>query len=406
MITCVLVSAEESFQRQVKSLMRKPESSASLALELAQSASTLSREQVSHILAEEPQLIFVDLGDSTTGLRVLEALSQEAPDVPLIVAGPVLPADALLKVIRAGGTEYLPRPLHPDDTTSAFQRVRRRLGTIRLETPVKRGELTTVFSPKGGVGVTTVSVNLALALRQLTGKEVLLVDLSPSLGTAALTMGLQPRYSYLDVIQNFHRIDDELFQSFLDVHESGVHVLASPPRVEDQNGPSADDVLGVFRHCRRHFAHVVVDGGHSLTSAVDTAFMESEHRLLVATPELPTLRNLKRALETVGGPVSNGKPPVRLVLNQFAEGVGMALQDVEQGLGLGVHAVIQRDAGLATESINLGRPAVLAGRSEFRKAVQGLAKEIAGPDQVVAERQGLLKTLMRPFRPNAAAAAL
>ena len=118
-----------------------------------------------------------------------------------------------------------------------------------------------VFSPKGGSGSTTLAVNLGVTLHQLTGKRTLLLDLAPMLGTAALSLGLQPRYSYLDVIQNFHRMDEELFQSFLEVHESGIQVLSSPPRLEDAAGPSMDEVMGLIRFCRRHFSHVIVDAG-------------------------------------------------------------------------------------------------------------------------------------------------
>jgi len=398
MIHCALISADEGFQRQVMGLVRASDGIAKLVVELNECASDLPRGHVAHLLDANPQLAFVDLGDSSAGLRVIELLSQEAPEVAIIAVGPSVSADALLQVIRAGASEYLPRPFSAEDVSAAFHRVRRRLGTIAPEEATGRGNITTVFSPKGGVGVTMVAVNLSLALQRLTEKSTILVDLVPSLGTAALTMGLQPRYSYLDVIQNFHRIDQELFKSFLEVHESGVHVLASPSRSEDQNGPSPDSVMGVLRLCRRHFGHVVVDAGNSLTNAVDTALMESDRRIFVTTPELPTLRNVKRALEVVGDHGSNGKSNPRLVLNQYAEGVGLSPQDVENALGLAVHTVIQRDDSL-TESINLGSPAVLDGRSRFARSILGLGRDIAGPEQLVRVRDGFLKTLLKPFRP-------
>jgi pilus assembly protein CpaE len=399
MINCALITADEGLQRQVMSLVKASGGTAKLVVELHECASDLPKGHVAHVLDANPQLVFVDLGDSPAGLRVIELLSQEAPEVAIIAAGPSISADALLRVIRAGASEYLPRPFSAEDVSEAFQRVRRRLGTITPDEATGRGKVTTVFSPKGGVGVSMVAVNLSLALRRLTEKSTILVDFVPSLGTAALTMGLQPRYSYLDVIQNFHRIDQELFKSFLEVHESGVHVLASPPRSEDQNGPSADSVMGVLRLCRRHFGHVVVDAGHSLTSAVDTAFIESDRRIFVTTPELPTLRNVKRALEVLGNDGTNGKSKARLVLNQHAEGVGLTARDVEDALGLSIDTIIERDDSL-TENINLGSPAVLDGRSKFARSIMGLGRDIAGPEQLVPVREGLLKTLLKPFRPS------
>jgi pilus assembly protein CpaE len=399
MIHCALISADESLQRQVTGLVRASGGTAKLVVELTECASDLPKGHVSHVLDASPQLVFVDLGDSSAGLRVIELLSQEAPETAIIAAGPSVSADDLLRVIRAGATEYLPRPFSAGEVSDAFQRVRRRLGTIAPDEGTGRGKVTTVFSPKGGAGVTMLAVNLSVALQQLTEKSTLLVDFTPSLGTAALTMGLQPRYSYLDVIQNFHRIDQELFKSFLEVHESGVHVLASPPRSEDQNGPSADSVMGVLRLCRRHFGHTVVDAGHSLTNAVDTALMEADRRIVVTTPELPTLRNVKRALEVFGDHGTNGKSKPYLVLNQYWEGVGLSPEDVEGALGLSVATVIERDDSLP-ENINLGSPALLNGRSRYARSIIGIGRDIAGPEQLLPIRDGFLKTLLKPFRPS------
>lgn len=403
MINCALITDDESFRRQVRGLMQDSETSVRLVVELSESASQLSRDRVADILAAEPDLVFVDLGESIMGIRVLEVLSQEAPEVLIIAAGPSLPAESLLSVIRAGAAEYLPRPFLLEDTAQAFRRVRRRLGSSRQEESASRGQIITLFSPKGGTGVTTLAVNLAVSLHETTRESTIILDLATALGTAALTLGLQPRYSYLDVIQNFHRMDEELFQSFLEIHDSGVRVLASPPRSEDPTGPSMDQVMGLVRFCRRHFAHVVVDGGHVLTDAAEVALMEADHRFWVATPEIPTLRNLKRTLERVGDHPSNGQGPPRVILNQYTEGLGVTPQEVASGLGLEVDAVIEREATLIAESINVGRPAVTMGKSSYARSIAGLTEKVAGPVGAPL-RRGFLETLLRPFRSNGTAA--
>ena len=407
MIDCALLTDDETLRRHVMGLVQRPDSVDRLVFEAHESASRMHRERVADVLAANPRLVFVDLGDSVMGVRVLELLSREAPDLALIAAGPSLPADELLKVVRAGASEYLPRPFVAEDTAQAFQRVRRRLeGSRPTAEAGKPGKVTTLFSPKGGVGVTTLAVNLAVTLHDITEESTVLVDLAPALGTAALAMGLQPRYSYLDVVQNFHRLDDELFKSFLEVHETGVRVLASPPRAESPGGPTMDEVMGLLRLCRHHFRNVVVDAGHTLTDAAEVALREADHRLWVSTPELPTLRNLKRTLELVGDPVGgNGRKPARLILNQFADGLGLSVEEVTNGLGLEVDLVIDRDPALIPESINLGRPAVLLRKSAFQKAVDDLATRIAGPSKVIVRPKGLLHSILRPFRSTSPAAA-
>lgn len=400
MIDCALLTDDETLRRHVMGLVQRPDSADRLVFEAHESASRMPREGVEDLLAAKPRLVFVDLGDSVTGVRVIELLSREAPDLALIAAGPSLPADELLKVVRAGASEYLPRPFVAEETAQAFQRVRRRLEGARPTGADKDpGDVTVLFSPKGGVGVTTLAVNLAVTLHDMTQESTVLVDLAPALGTAALAMGLQPRYSYLDVIQNFHRLDDELFRSFLEMHESGVRVLASPPRAENPTGATADEVSSVLRLCRNHFSNVVVDAGHTLTQGVELAMREADHRLWVSTPELPTLRNLKRTLELIGDPVlENGRAPARLILNQYADGLGLSVDEVKTGLGLEVDLIIDRDPSLIPESINLGRPAVLMRRSGFQRAVNDLATRVAGPKKVIIQRKGLLNSILRPFR--------
>lgn len=407
MIKCALITDDEHLRRLVNGLLRGPDSAAKLAFEASESASRFPREQVADVLSADPQVAFIDLGDSLTGLRVLEVLSREAPDLLLVAAGPSLPADSLLKVMRSGASEYLPRPLTSEEVEGAFDRVRRRVNGVRTEEPGADGKLITLFSPKGGVGVTTLAVNLAIDLQGFTDEPTVLVDLAPSLGTAALTLGLQPRYSYLDVIQNFHRLDIELFRSFLQEHESGVQVLASPSRADDRAGPTMDEVMGLLRLCRRHFTFVVVDAGHALSNAADVALMEADHRLWVSTPELPTLRNLKRTLELVGEQhSSNGTRPDRVVLNQYAEGLGMSVEEVRQGLGLDVDLVIKRQSDLIAESINLGTPAVLMKRSSFSRSMEDLTALVAG-DSLKPEhrRGGLMSALLRPFRSSGSGAS-
>lgn len=404
MIDCALITDDEQLRLHVRNLVRRAESPDRLVLEVNENASRLSRDRVAEILAAKPGVAFVDLGDSATGLRVLELLSREAPDMKLIAAGASLSADALLQVMRAGASEYLPRPIEFEEVTQAFTRIRRRAGVHHGDEPADNGQVTTLFSPKGGVGVTTVAVNLAVVLREATQKRTILVDLAASLGTVALSMGLQSRYSYLDIIKNFHRMDDELFRSFLEVHESGVHVLASPAGVRATTHPSMDEIRSLLRFCRRQYENVVVDAGHTLTDAAEAALLEADHRLLVSTPELPTLRNLKRVLEVITDHKKNGKAPPRLVLNQYAEGLGVSVTEVERGLGLSVDTVIDRDADLISESINLGRPAVTVRRSSFDKAMTGLGRRVARPDTIVVQRAGLFQSLLKPFRPSVSGA--
>lgn len=398
MIHCALISSDDSFRRLVLGLTQAADSQLNLAVDIPKNAAEVPREALGRILGTEVRLVFVDLSRSMTGKRVLEALVEETPDIALVAAGPKLPAEALLGVIRAGASEYLPRPIGAEEFSTAVQRIQRRLSPPSAEDNAVRGSVTALFSPKGGTGVTTLATNLAIALREITEEEVLLVDLAPSLGTAALLLGLQPRYSCLDVVQNFHRIDRELLHSFLEVHDTGVRVLASPPLNDDAAAPSPDQLLGMLRLCRRHFPRIVIDAGNRLSGSAQAALSEADHRVMVATPELPTLRNLRRVLETLHD--QNGQAPPQLVLNQHDDGTGLSIKDIEDALGQRVAHTIDDDQTTVREAINLGKPPVLNGRSRFSKDLYELATDLAGPEHVVLRRDGLVSSVFRLFRPG------
>ena len=393
MLNCVLISSDESFRHSVLGIMRSPAAQCRLVLDLQASAEDMDRTNTGRIVQAQPKVAFLDLGKDPSGVKGIHALSQEAPDLALIVAGPELSADGLLAVIRAGATEYLPRPFSREDVQDAYRRVRRRARVTSTEAPAKPGRVSTVFSAKGGTGVTTVATNLAIALRRLTQKEVVLVDLAPSMGTAAVAMGIEPRYTFLDLIQNFHRVDEELFRSFLESHESGVKLLASPVAPGDSALPSSDDLHGLLRLCQKHFDYVVIDGGSTFSSQLMTILHESEDRLLVTTPELPALRNLKRAMDLFGR--TNGRVAPRLIINRYKQGLGLSSRDVEEGLGHTGSVILELDEVGILNSVNVGRPEVLSGKSPFAKALMDLGSELAGPDLISVPRKSLLGKLFK-----------
>ena len=398
MLDCALISADEGFRQNVLGLVRETENRAHLVIDLQTPGDTLGREDLKKVLAARAKVVFLDLGESPSGIGGIQVLSQEAPDLALVVAGPSLSAEGLLSVMRAGASEYLPRPFSSEETSEAFSRVRRRVRLVsKDESSQAPGRVITVFSSKGGTGVTTVATNLAIALRMLTNKAILLLDTAPALGTAPVAMGLQPKYSYLDVVQNFHRIDEELFRSFLDTHDSGVDLLASPSTLSGVGLPSPDDIHGLVSLCKLHSDYVVIDGGNSLTEHLLNFLQESDERILVVTPDLSSLRNLKQALLLYGR--MSGKAPPKVVLNQYRENLGLALADVEDGLGQSVSVVLEKDDVTILQSINLGRPEVQSGRSRFARNMMKLGSQLAGSDELAQPPKGLFRRFLRSSKP-------
>ena len=394
MLDCALISQDDSFRRQVTEWVGRAESNARLVLDLASSADRLPREAVGRVAESNARLVLVDLGETVTGLRVVRAVREESSDIVILVTGPSLPADALLDVMRAGASEYLPRPLSDDAVGEAFQRLRKRVSAPGAESDLQ-GRVTTVFSSKGGTGVTTVATNLAVMMARRTGARTLLLDLNPGFGTAEISLGLVPRYSYLDVMRSFHRMDTELFESFLEEHESDVAFL-SAPAVEEDESPDPGAVASLLRLCRRHFHNVIVDGGSRVHGLLIQALQESDDLLMVATPEIPTLRNLKRAQNHLAVRGVGGAIP-KVVLNHVREGTGVTDREVREVLGAPVFAAIERDDATVQQSVNVGSPVGDSGRSRFARGFARLGDSLLGTN---GHRRGGRLSFLKSLRPS------
>ncbi len=146
-----------------------------------------------------------------------------------------------------------------------MERLGARLGRPAAERPRQPGAAYSFISAKGGSGSTTVVINLAIVLHQLTGKKTLLVDLELQLGEVALLLGIQPRFNFVDMVQNFHRMDAALLASFIERHSSGVHVLSAPvPSGAGRRPSPSSRSAASCSFLRQHYDYVLIDTSKSL----------------------------------------------------------------------------------------------------------------------------------------------
>jgi len=220
---------------------------------------------------------------------------------------------------------------------------------------------------------------LAIVLHRLTGKKTLLVDLDLDLGETVLLLGVEPRFSLIDVARNFHRMDAGLLESFVERHESGIHLLSASDHADRAEVPAEDQIRTILHFVKQHYAYVVVDACTSLTPSALAAFAEADRILVVTTLDLPSLRNLQRCLplleRTAGKAV---RDRVRIVVNRYAGDDVIALGDVHRTLGMKVSWTLSNDYVAVSRSINAGQPVVLNGRSPYTRDLQALGADLVG----------------------------
>jgi pilus assembly protein CpaE len=377
-VRSALISTDVGMRETLQRVVAVEGHGLDLALELATPLGDITEEQVAELRRCDPQLVFLDFDqDPTTAISFARFLSEGSPQRHIIGAGPDLPAELLLEAMRAGVAEYLPKPLADEALQAALGRAARRLGWGSVTRDP--GRLFAVFSPKGGAGTTSVATNLAVVLRRQTGKRTLLLDLNLELGEVSILLGARPRFSFVDLIQNFHRIDAGLLGSYIEQHETGVDFLSAPYHPEPADTPGRDQIRGILQYLKRQYDYVVVDTPKSFSLDSVAAFEEAERIVLVTTVDVPSLRNLQRCLPLFDRVCGKDRERLRLVVNRYHPDNVISLEDVRRTVGLQVHRTLSNDYEGVSRSINAGTPIAGNGaKSRYVKDLQALGTDLVG----------------------------
>ncbi|MEX0427436.1 CpaE family protein [Nocardioides sp. DS6] len=316
------------------------------------------------------------LGDA---LVVCDALRTSHPTVSVVLVVDEVTTEALAAAMQAGARDVVPLD-EPKALTKAVERAYELFTALRGPSgAAHQGRVITVWSPKGGVGKTTVAVNLALALTEQGARRVCLVDLDLAFGDVAITMQLFPTHTIEHAIGAESSLDAELVDGLLTRHEGSLMVLAAPthPDVRERISPAL--VARMLRALRETFDYVVLDTSPSFDEQTLTALDATDDIVLVATLDVPTLKNVKVALETLD---LLGVAPDRrhLLLNRSDDEVGLGPERVESILGLTPVVKVASSIDVAA-STNTGVPIVTRNpRHPGSVALLQLASHLAGQD--------------------------
>ena len=238
----------------------------------------------------------------------------------------------------------------------------------------RRAFVTSVFSPKGGVGKSVVAVNLAAALARSSGEQVVVLDLDLQFGDVAVMLRLQPLHTFTDAISAGDLLDETLLRSFLARHDkSGVFVLSAPTSPSEADQVDAAAMVRVLDLLRDTFAHVVIDTPPHLSEVVLQAVAESDLITFVVAMDVPSVKNARLGLQAFSL-LQIPLTKVVLLLNRAGSKVHLAPQDIERVLEMKVDLSLPSDVAV-TQSVNQGVPVLLEyPRSPFSGQVAELAQ--------------------------------
>lgn len=349
-------------------------------------------------MALRPDVILMDINmPGMDGIAATEKIAQEVPNAAVIMMSVQGEADYLRRSMLAGAREFLVKPFSSDELTASIRQVWSREKDkqsryapaapgpdIRSNGSDEPALVTAVFSPKGGVGRTTVAVNLAVAAAQ-TGKRVALVDASFQFGDVGVLLNLNPRNkSIADLAAELKGEELESLDTFMVTHSSGVRVLLAPPSPEQAELINAAAVKQVLQKLRNEYDLIVVDCPSSFNEPTLAVLDEADLILTLLTLEITSVKNMRLFLE-VSEQLGYEADKIRLVLNRADSTLGIRVADVESSIGRKVDHTIVSDGRSVVYALNRGVPFFLSNReAQVSQDIQRLATAITGPAPTAA----------------------
>ena len=368
---------------------------------------------------ERPDVILMDINmPDMDGITATEIIANTVPESPIIMMSVQGEQDYLRRSMLAGAREFLVKPFSADELVNAIRHVheiekvkRARYAQVApaasAQAPsltsalgAQRGKIITFFSPKGGVGRTTIATNLAVALHQSTGKPVVLVDGSLPFGDIAVILNMSPKAKTIaDLVGAFDQVDAEVLESVLVPHSTGIKVLLAPPTPEAAELITGANIKRVLETLRESYSFVVVDTWPSFQEQVLTMLDVADVILTLMTLEITSLKNVRVFME-IAEKLGYDEHKVQLVANRNDSSGGIKASDVEASLARKIPHTIVSDARALVLAVNRGVPFVISHRdSQVAKDIFTLADRLSGagegagaaaaPPQKAAPKQGL-----------------
>src|SRR5690349_206796 len=367
-----IVSHDEEFKRQVAALLR----GCGVPVGIVE-------DRRAGVESAGPDIVVIDIrADASSGMAAIERLRAGHPTVALFaIAGSAEP-DLILQAMRAGANEFFAWSAGGAQTKieESFHSAVRRTATRHAAATAGARQpcVTNVFlGAKGGTGTTTVAVNCAVELARLTKRPTAIIDLKPSLGEVALFLGVRPRFTVLDAIENLHRLDREFLRELMARHKSELDILAGSEQFDRPNQQDSSAIEELLRVLSRLYDYIVIDAGNMINSCTVSALYAADTIFLVTNPDVPSIRNAQRLVDRVRQ-LGAGSERVKILLNRVSDQNLIAPKQIETALGYGIHHTFSSDYRTVSTALNSGVPITVANHSDLAGQFSNFTRQLLG----------------------------
>jgi len=372
-LTAQIVSYDDEFKRRVALLLR----AGGVPIGIVEGRSAEGGA---------PDVVVVDIrSDASSGMAAIERLRASSAAMAIFAIASTAEPDLILQAMRAGANEFFPWNVG-DGSTAGHATEESFHGAVRRSAARKEAAnagakapcvIYTFIGAKGGAGTTTVAVNCGVELARTTKRSTVVVDLKSCLGEVALFLGVRPRFTVLDAIENLHRLDKNFLQELVAKHKTGLDILAAPEQFDRPNAQDAPALEELFRTLSKTYDYIVIDGGNVVNACVTAALYAADAIFLVTNPDVPSIRNAQRLVDRVRQ-LGAGSERVKVLLNRASDQHLIAPKQIETALGYGIHHTFSSDYRAVSTALNSGVPLSMANNSEIAGQFSTFTRHLVG----------------------------
>jgi len=338
----------------------------------------------------KPDLLFFELGPGAEEeMAMIESLLKANEVGAVFLTAEHAEPAVLMRAIRLGAREFFPQPIKVDEVKQAFQTFKEQLKESTWKVKDKSGKIISIFGSKGGVGTTTVAVNLATSLLQAKkGQSVVLIDMNTLFGEVPLFLEMTPKFHWGEITKNIERLDNTFLTNVLTQHQSGIHVLPSPAYLNGHVRPTPEIMSRLLDLMKRMFDYVLIDTGQSTNDTSLRVVELSDTLLLVTILSLPCLANTNRLIKSFLDLGYAEDDRIKIILNRYTKNSDLSVKDAEAGINRELFWVIPNDFSTTMSAINKGKPlAQIASRAAITKSFEDLARALQPAEPQTEEKK-------------------
>ena len=328
-----------------------------------------------------PDLVVSDIrAGSSSVASAIERVRAAWAGADIIAVAAGSEPEQILQAMRAGANEFVSWPVQQGQISLFDENLRAALARAADRAKSRTGDRRSAqtlsfFGAKGGAGTTTLAVNTAIDIARTSGRPTLIIDLHPYLGEVALFLGVRPRFTVVDAIDNLHRLDADFLRELVMRHKSGLDILAGSELVDRPGPQDAPAVEQLLQSLSRSYEFIVIDAGTVTSVCAEVAVYAADAIYVIANPDVPSIRNTQRLVDRICQ-LGADRDRVRVVLNRTSDQHLIAPKQIETALGHPIVQTFASDYNTVSAALNAGVPLTLSNHTELASQFTRFTKAI------------------------------